>query len=534
MGRWKSVSEWHAREQASYNSAKRSRLRRDRIVPSSGAPGDFHLLGNDYLRIMEYARAIDRDDSVLPSILDRAEINTTQSGFGLDFDTGDLTLDQDLMGGWCEHTENPELIDASGELCFDEMLSMAFRQSMVDGDIWALLTDSGVIQWFEADRVRTPYGLDTRNIAHGVEMNDNRKQIAIWLTAAIVGTLATMYNPSEMYKVPVRDDDGLRRMLQIKMGVQRTTLTRGISIYQRLFDLSGMHDDTQFAAILKQQLQNALVFTEKMESGDIAPQTEFGPKEEGEVVSAGTATTVENLEGLGPATVVRSTNGRTLEPSRNTAPGPEFVNHIKMILTLMGINCGMPLVLVLMDAKETNFSGWRGAFDQAKMGFRRNQNRLVSKLADPVLTWHLKLRGEKDARIKAAMDRIVRAAQTAGKQWYKWHLPSFPYVNPMEDSQASLIAVANYQEAPSTNMAKQGLDHDREMTRGIEDRLFAMNRAAVAAESFNKAHPDAKPVASWQDFYTPLQPKHVTMSISEPRIVDEPPPPAAGPKPNGA
>lgn len=532
-GSAKSVTEWHANERASYGAAKESRLRKRRVIPSSGAPGDYHLPGNDFLKIMEYARAMDRDDSILPSVLDRAEINTVQDGFRLDFDTGSLTLDEELLGGWQEWGDDPDLCDVAGEMCFSEMEQMAFRSPQVDGDIWALLTDDEQIQWFEADRLRTPMGMENRHIVHGVELNKNRRQLAVWLTDSQVGSQYSQYKASELYKVPVRDDDGMRRMLQMFAGPKRPTLTRGISIYHRLFDLAGMHDDTQFAALLKQQLQNAVIFTEKLRPDDFGPPTNLGPNLTPETVQGDGGLTTAPVQAGGPGVFISARNGREVVPSRNTAPGPDFVGHVKMILQIMGVNLGMPLVLVLMDAKETNFSGWRAAFDQAKMGFRRNQRRLLRRFHEPVLKWHLAMRQARNPGLKAQMESIVRKAKESGRQWYKWHRPSWPYINPMEDAGASLISVANQLEAPSTAMFKQGLDHDREITRGIDDRLLGMSKAAKAAEKFNKENPGSTPKATWQDFYTPLAPKHVTVSISEMRQVDEPPA-QTGAKQNGA
>jgi len=517
------VSEWHNQEHARYQAATENKLKRKRIIPANGAPGDYHLPGGDYLKIMEYARAMDRDDAIMPSILTRAEINTIQDGFGLDFDTGEKGFDQELLGGWCEWAEDPALCDVSQELAFSEMESLLLRQSWVDGDHWAYLTDDDNIQIFEGDRPRSPFSVGDRYIVNGVELDENRRAVAVHLTKAILG-LTQQYRLSgdDLYQVPIRDDDGLRRMLQVYTSPKRATLTRGMSVYQNLFEFGTMHDDTQFAALLKQQLQNAVIFTEDMKEGDNGPATNFGPKDEEAIVQDGSE--VENIQGMGPATVVRNRNGRALKPSRNSAPGPDYEAHIKMILTIMGVNLGMPLVLCLMDAKETNFSGWRGAFDQAKMGFIRNQKRLISRFHDPVLKWHLSRRAEKDTRFAVMMTKLVNKAKAAGRQWYKWHRPSWPYVNPMEDAGASLIAVANYLEAPSTNMSKNGSDYEREMTRGMNDRDFAMRAAIDKANAINADFPDLMPKPTWQDYYTPLAPKHVTMTISEPRMVDEPPP----------
>ena len=507
------VAKWSNEQQSRYGSARDSRFRRRRQTAPMGSGGDYHLQGNDFLRIMEYARALDRDDSIIGSVLDRAELNTVQNGFLLDFDTGDKTLDQDLLGDHIEWATSPERCDTSGELAFAELESMAFRFSKVDGDLWALLTDDDQIQPWEAHRIRTPSGSvrGDRSIINGVELNEARERLQVWITQEDVSPWIT--NVDKFETRPIRDGLGMRRVLQVYADTKRYTLTRGVSCFQKLYDLAGMRDDTEFAALLKQQLQNALVFTEEMKPGDNGVSAPFG-EQETEVRPDGT---VETVEGIGPGTIVRGKNGRSLKPFMNTAPGPEFVGHIRHILTLMGVNLGMPLVLVLMDASETNFSGWRGAFDQAKLGFRRNQDRLLKRWHNPILAWRLRYRRMNDSSIDRAMTRIVEKARAAGKQWYKWHLPSWPYVSPLEDSQASLIAVANYQEAPSTNMARSGLDYDREMQRGIEDRGMAIELAIEEAQRLNEKYKALDPGVQWTDLYTPPAPKHVQFSISENR-----------------
>jgi hypothetical protein len=325
-----------------------------------------------------------------------------------------------------------------------------------------------------------------------------------------------------MVRRDVRDDDGVRVCLQFFAGPKRATLTRGISVYQKLFDLSGMHDDAQFAALLKSQVLNSLILVEEQLQNDGgAPPTPLGPINEVTEVSSPNVpgVTTEVVEGVGPATVLRPVAGRKLTPFVNTAPGPDYDRHIRMILTFMGVNLGIPLIVALMDGSETNFSGWRGAFDQAKLGFIRNQNRLLRRWHNPVLAWHLAARRRKNSRLDAIMARIVEKARASGRQWYKWHLPTWPYINPREDAEAAMISVANYQEAPSTNMATRGLDYDREMRRGIEDRGRAIEWAIAEAVRINKAHKPEQPV-QWSDLYTPLAPKHVQLSISEKRGED--------------
>jgi capsid protein len=509
------LAETHSQLRQDYDAAKASRLRKRRILPASGSGADYHYRNeSDYLRMMEYGRDLDRNDSIIGSILDRAEINTIQDGATLDFDTGSVTLDQELLGGWLEWGGDADLCDVAGELTFAEMEAVTFRASKADGDIWGLLTDDEKIQLWEGHRVRTPHRT-TRPIVHGVQLGTNRQHERVYVTNDDIGFASVSPPLKEMSNYPVRDESGLRRVLQVHTQTsKRVSQTRGISAFNKMFDLAGMLDDAQFAALLKQQLQNALVFVEnKSDIDDGGPDEPLGP----ETRTSHPDGRTEVVQGMGPGTILKPKKGRRLDPFMSTAGGPDFIGHVKLILTLLGVNLGMPLVLVLMDAKETNFSGWRAAFEQAKMGFRRNQNRMLKRWNNPVLKWHLALRKQKNSALERALDKAVAASRKSGVNWYTWHLPTWPYVNPIDDRMADLIAVANYQEAPSTNMAKNSMDFDRETKRGIEDRGRATEWAIKEAERLNKKYPNLTTPVDYQMFYTAPQPKHVSASISQSR-----------------
>lgn len=496
-----------------YDAAKSSRFQRTRNLPASGESGDFHIRNeSDYFRVMEFARDLDRNDSVLGSIMDRAITNTIQDGATIEFDTNSVTMDEDLKGWHEEWANDPLKCDSSGELTFGEMQPVVMRQAGVDGDLWSYLTDAQSIQLFEGHRLRTPHKTTDR-IVHGVKLSPLRERQSIFVTKEDVGFERKRFKLDDMKEIAVRDAEKVRRCLQMYLGDRpRVSLTRGMSVYSKLFDLSGMLDDAQFAALLKQQLQNALVFIEKRGEFDQGGRDEpFGERE----VTTRDDGTTEIIEGLGPGTVVKSKAGRELIPGPTTAGSNDFIQHVKLILTIMGVNLGMPLVLVLMDAKETNFSGWRAAFEQAKMGFRRNQNRFQTRWLTPVLMWRLALRKKADPRWALSLERAIRRKRERGQPWFTWQMPGWPYVSPLEDRTADFFAVANHQEAPSTNARRNSLDYEREVERGIWDRAYAIEKAIEKAAELNKTYAGKldTPVR-WGDLYTPLQPKHVTMSVS--------------------
>ncbi len=497
-----------------YDAARQSRLRRRRDLPASGASGDWHIrTESDWLRVLEFSRDLDRNDCILGSVLDRFVVNTIQDGANLDFDTGSIALDEELLGYHQEWATSAENCDASGEMTFGEMQGHVLRQSAGDGDLWAYLNDVDTIQLWEAHRLRTP-SRTSKPIVHGVQLNGLRRREKVYVTKDDLSPMAAAPLLRDMDVFDVRDEDGLRRCLQMFVGLKsRATLTRPLSIYAKLFDMASMHDDVQFAAILKQQLQNALVFVEKKSEFDTGGPDE--PLGERSTESRPDGST-EVIEGIGPGTVVKARKGRDLVPFMATAGGADLIRHVRMILQILGVNLGMPLVLVLMDASETNFSGWRGAYDQAKMGFRMNQFRLRNRFLDPVLMWRLAALAKQKSSIRVQLDKLMTKYRATGVPWYTWHMPTWPYVDPLQDATADFFTVANHMEAPSTMMGRKGMNYDREMARGIEDRASAIKLAIQTAAKLNAefSQETAENKVRWQHLYEPLQPKHVSMSVS--------------------
>ena len=103
-----------------YSAAKSSRFRRRRTgVNSLGSGADWHVRNeSDYLRMMEDARDMDRNDVVVGQVLDRATTNIIQDGFTLDPQTGDKDVNQHLKGQWEDWAGDPDQCDLAGENTF--------------------------------------------------------------------------------------------------------------------------------------------------------------------------------------------------------------------------------------------------------------------------------------------------------------------------------------------------------------------------------------------------------------------------------
>jgi len=257
-----------------------------------------------------------------------------------------------------------------------------------------------------------------------------------------------------------------------------------------VFDACGQFDDAQFSTLLRTQLVNAfVVFREREKDFQALIQNGLQPNVQTETLPDGT---VRNIEGMGPAREFVGYPGEKLRLDSPRVPNPEYVPFMKYILTLIGCNLGMPLCLVLLDASETNFSGFRGALDQAHLGFRTNQQRLVAQLHRPLYLWHLRRWISEDA----ALRKIAQRSDIAIFD-HRWNPPSWPYIQPLQDASADLVRTRNALISQRRRCAERGMEWSDLSTEIVEDNADLIEKAHQKAVELNKKYPELS--VTWRE-----------------------------------
>lgn len=470
---------------ADYSAAKSSRFRRKRSgVASAGAGADYHYRGeSDYLRMVEYARDMDRNDLIVGQTVDRAVTNTIQDGFRHKATTGDDKLDDYLEGRWTDWSEDPDACDLAGELTFWEMENLVLRQSLVDGDDLALPNDSGALELVEGHRLRTPRNANrNKNYAmvHGVRIDDNRKRLEYWLTKNDIEPSAPLTRIGDVRKIPARDEQGNRQVFHVMAG-KRISQTRGVTAFAPMFDALGMFEDINFATLVQRQMVACFaVFRERaLEFQLPGAEPAHGPQTE---ETTGSYTKI--LEGIGPGMEIGGLPGEKLSMNSPNVPNAEFFPHMRLLLTLIGVNLGMPLVMMLLDASETNFSGWRGAVDQARMGFRGNQRRLKNRFHKPVYQWKVRQWMESDSWV-----RNLSTRETVKIFAHEWQPPTWPYIEPLKDASADLLRTRNALISQRRRCGERGMQWSTLSTEIVEDNALLIRKAAEMAQTLNQEFP---------------------------------------------
>lgn len=499
---------------ADYDISKHSRLRRSRAgVNSIGKHADYHYRSeSQFFRAMELSRDIDRNDIVIGQGVDRLVDNVIQDGFTLDTQVEPLTddqrkegvrrrssLDDDLTARWKAWAENEDACDLAGEADFHTLERLTLRHTIVDGDVMHLpIASAGALEMCEAHRCKTPTNTN-RNVVLGVLLDQNtRKRLEYWFTKEDIGIASFVSKVGDMRQYPARQRDANtgrdERAVIHCYHPRRKSQTRGFTAFAPIGMAAEHHDDLQFAQLIKARVAASYAILEEsppgLPGGAGGSASATGARST-ETLSDGSS---RDLEGLGPGMRYRSRPGGKLTGFSPNVPNPEFFEHSMLILTLISINLGLPVQLLLLDPKQTNFSGWRGAMDQARLGFRKFQRWLAKSFHSRVYRWKVRQWMSEDRILQAEYERI-------GEQIFahRWNPPRWPYIEPMKDAEAGILRVRNLQTSPRRLAAENGFDWWEVSEEAIEDNGGVIAHAKRKAQALNAEFPDDPDRVSWRE-----------------------------------
>lgn len=480
---------------ADFNAAKQTRFRRRRSgVAAQGSGADYHYRNEtEWLRMMELARDIDRNDVVVGQGINRLIDNILQTGIQLDPATGDESLDADLRARWQEWCGSADNCDVAKEAWFGRLERQALRQAIVDGDCFCLPMADGSVQLIEAHRARTPRNT-RRNVVHGVLLDEQtRERLQVWFTRDEVDPQRAVARVSDIQPINVRDDAGHRQVWQV-YNPNRTSQTRGYTHLAPIADVTGMHDDIQFATLVAKQMVSCFAIIRERQQGWMPPGGQGSA-----ATGARTSTSYSDggariNEGIHPGMTWEGMPNEKLTGFSPNIPNPEFFPHAMMILTFIAINLNIPVAVLLLDPSQTNFSGWRGAMDQARVGFRVIQQWFTQCFHRPIYEWKV--------RQWIGQDQDLDAAALSGGVnifGHKWNPPTWQYIEPMKDAAADDLRQRANLISARRRAAERGLDWDDLAEEIPADRAKLIEHAVLKAQELKKRFPEELENLDWRE-----------------------------------
>ena len=437
-----------------------------------GGGGDAHLYWQRMWWVRETSRhMVDNDDFIGQAHMRLTDNIVQDGGFRLTMQTGDKGLDTDIEERFAEWGGNPKLCDYFGERDWSQLQWIAQYQCQVDGEIFCLPVNNGTLQLLETERCLTYRGQNELNFL-GREFTKDGRIVAYQFTEEPLGPYRIQY-VGPTIRIPKYDSDGLVNVFHI-YDSRRVTRHIGVPWITAAMIKCGMLDDIEFAMLTRAQscAAHAAFLKQTTQLSGAAPK--LGQR--------GTPITTPAPDGslqlaqsdaLKYGQYIVLPYGYEVSEFSPSIPNAEFFPHVRETKRQISCNLSMPVEMSLLDASQTNFSGWRGAMDQARMSFRRWQSLLAGQLHRPTLCFNVR-------RWAAEMGKTAMKKLADGSLYkHKWTPPAWPYINPKEDAEAGKVLIETGQMSPRGLAASRGENYDEIVCETVEDRSAAL-RLAIA------------------------------------------------------
>lgn len=472
-----------------YDAASPSRFRK-RLTGLYGTGDAHYATERKYFEVVEYCRAAERNDPLIRPALGMVVNQIVQGGFGYEPKTGDDTLDDEIREWHQEWAGDASAVDLAGQHSFASTEKMVLRSVIRDGDIIVLPTEEGMLQFCECERMKSP-ARTQRNMVHGVEMNEYRRPVRYWLTKGRVDPLDRIERISDLQSYPAYDEEGYPQVFHV-YEPDRVTQARGVSAFIAAQIKLGVADDIDFALLVKEQIAACLAATIESKDGSYSDDTRMGQRS----TLQGAGGEEQIFEELKPGIVKRMPPGKTLKYHSPQVPSAETMQHLARTIQVIGLQVGLPLVMMLLDASETNFSGFRGAVDTARSMWREWQRGLARRYHSPLATWRLRwAMGRGDAWGRG----LKRQADKLGLAFFRheWHYPSWKHIQPREDATARALRLSTAQISPRRSCAEDSLEWPKVAMEIVQDNELLIGHAIEAATRLNQKA--GAPVVHWRD-----------------------------------
>ena len=517
------TAEQFANLRASYDASKahNNRFMRMRLQGmASGRGGDYHIRNQQqFFAMVELAREFERNESLFRQGVRRATNNINVGGMKVDPETGDDDLDDYLADKWNTWAEDKDKCDQRRKHNFATMANIALGRVFVDGDIFSVGRDSGRLQMLEAHRCRTPNRAKKYRGICGIETNSDGEATHYSFTKEPRDAFEAI-KVCDVERVAARNEKGHRQVFHMHRP-ERFSLTRGITSVAPIVSVIGMRDDLDFSTLVKAQTNSCVTFFEKWDVGsepDTFRNSAGGLGDDGEIdkVSARRKSQKQRRQiKMNPGKILESKGpGHSYEGFSPNVPNSEYFQLSALLLTYMAINIDLPVIVFLMDAKDANFSSYRNAMDQARMGFTEIRRWFADQFHRDAYRFKVRDWLRTDSRLMEFRAKEIEAGvkrlEDSALFRHNWNEPGYEYIEPVKDATRWTIERGNGQTSEKAFQAKRGNDWKKHWRQVITERAWIVKSAIEAAKEITK---ETGIEVDWKLLAPIPMPSHVKVNI---------------------
>lgn len=497
---------------ASYNMTQPSRLRRERQVPRQGVSSDYHLRQSELFYAMELARDLEMNEPILSQGIRRLTSNLKIGKMFPDPNTGDKDIDALLLEKWSAWSTDPDKCHAARELSFDQMCVVAFRRIVVDGDCFGIpIKDANderyqSIQTLEAHRCREANRAKNESTGLcGVKRGENGVRKAYYFTKEPVGT-GTTVKVGELKPIDAYDENDEPNVFHV-YNPERFGQRRGFTHVAPVFDQVAMRDDIDFATLIKHQTASCIGAIEEVDPALWAFFQQQGIDDRDLKQYYFNGQTSDTLT-MRPGGIYRPKPGHKLTAFSPNVPNPSYFEHVKLLLTYLGLSLDLPLIVLLLDASDTTFSSYRHVLEQARQTFAEIRGWFANAWNRPVWNFLCREWAKEDQQLAAfvaqyGLDQLRR---------HTWNAPAYDYIEPVKDATGDMLKLSNALTSPRRfSASRHSCDWQQLFEEIVVDWRSAIEFAMQQADEVNALGLEQ---ISWRDLL-PMPALKTTLSLTE-------------------
>lgn len=402
--------------------------------------------------LRERSRDLLRNAPIAVGAIGTSVANVVGTGLKLQsrVDTDYLGLSEDVADIWEDNTDREWRLWAESQECdiartlnFHGLQSLAFRQTLENGDVFALLPRlvrpgspcTLKVQLVEADRICNEKNVqDTESLIAGVVKDPaTGAPVAYHVANQYPGkTFVSAKGAATWTIVPAfGPKTGLRNVLHL-YEVTRPGQTRGVPFLAPVMETLKQLDRYTEAELMAAVVSGLFTVFLKSETGALDFDTMTGMG-----VETG-ATSADDDMKLGNGAIVGLKKNESIESANPGRPNTAFDSFVKSILEQIGAALGIPFE-VLIRHFQSSYSASRAALLEAWRFFRSRRVWLVSTFCQPIYeTWLYE--AVASGRIQAPgffLDPMTAKAYSGAL----WVGDSPGYVDPQKDVDAAKARV---------------------------------------------------------------------------------------------
>ena len=505
------------------------------MIGAVGVDADYHIQDQQtYLRMIAFVRMMERNSPVISSAARRLVSNVNVGQMTPVPATGSKDLDEHIKGIWKEYSTDPDLCDATQRFNFEQMADIAFIRSVFDGDLIATPKSDGSILNLEGHRCQTPWRSQLDRGVCGVKMHEDGLTISDYFLTKKSFRYGHSVLVDEVKPVKRKTETGWRNVFHV-FRPERFSLNRGVTSLAPVATTESRRDDAEFAQLVKLQIASCVTFTETISDLQMIK----------ELLAAGVSldqsnspTTFTQKDDAGyemrtaaihPGRVLESRPGRKLEMNTPNIPGDGALELNRNLLMYLSMTMDIPLIVLLLDARDANFSSYRNVLDQARIHFERHQRNFASMYSRHIYRNLLRVRAKKDKmlsdfvksnRMEDMRDVVVKDGHPVSLLSHAWVSPGWKYQHPVDDAMGDVILLSNSMlDIDRYARRRYGISGEELTDSVIRGREHAILSAVKASDRIRAAtvtdwRPDGVDVP-WQYLWQPQNAAGIQVQMPE-------------------